>query len=209
MLRSRGRRYLLESIHAVYKLISWMIRPEDSAIRNVISRHEPHWIRTKHTIDQRGRVAVSFKYWQLHFTGRHRYSYRRFLSRTANRYSFSSSPLPSSPLLSSRRQLHCRGCALSFVREVAHFCANVHACRSDFMITFGRLPNRRANMTCTILYSPSPASSPSQPHFPIFRSLDRIFCLLVDLREFICTLSARCRENVSRACREICRVCAH
>lgn len=116
--------YVSELIHAVYKLI----RSKDSAIPNVISRREPHWIRMS-TLSTSGRVTVSFKYWQLHSTGRRRYSsYRRFLSRTADRYLGRAG-------WDVTAALHCRECALSFVREVIHFCANVRACRSDFMIT--------------------------------------------------------------------------
>lgn len=70
----------------------------------------------------------------------------------------------------------CSGRSRSFLCECSR-------CRSDFM-NVGRLPNRRANMTCTILCIPVTP----RPHFPIFRSLDRIFCLLVDLGEFVCTL---------------------
>jgi len=135
----------------------------------VILRREPHWIRILSTS---GCVTVSFKYWQLHSTGHHRDSlYRRFLSRTVGSIC--------QPCRPRRRQLHCRRCALSFVREVAHFSANLRACRSDFYDNVGRLPNRRANMTCAILYFRSRLFSATP--FPDFSSPSTAYfvCLLI------------------------------
>lgn len=154
----------------------------------MISRREPH----EHAIDQQRPRNHIIQILTAAFYG----SPPVFLVSPifiANRRS-----IPRSRRPRRRRRLHCRGCALSFVRKVVHFCANVRACRSDFMITlvgYAKSP-RKYDMHDTLFAVPactSPLPPPAQPHFPIFRSLDRIFCLLVDLGEFVCTLSARCR----------------
>lgn len=111
------------------------MRNRDFAPRTALNSHE-------YAIDQR-HITVSFKYWQLHSTGRRRYSsYRWFLSRTADRY-----PRPyrdgGSYIAEDTR---------SFTRAVGSrsFLCECSRCRTDFM-NVGRLPNRRANMTCMIL----------------------------------------------------------
>lgn len=106
-------------------------------------------LRESHAIDLQ-HITVSFKYWQLHSTGRRRYSsYRRFLSRTADRYLPSVRAEAAAAILPRMR---------SFIRalESRSFLCECSRCRSDFM-NVGRLPNRRANMTCTILCSRLPA----------------------------------------------------
>lgn len=200
--------YLLESIHAVYKLISWIVRPKDSAIRNVISRREPHWIRTS-TLSTSGRVTVSFKYWQLHSTGGHRYSsYRRFLSRTADRYLDRAGRGGGGSSGDDDDGIRCRGCALSFVPRNRSFLRERSRMSVWFYDNVGRLPNRRANMTCTILYSRAPSALRS----PVYRfsapSTAYFVCSLIFANLYI-RFPHVVGENVSRACREIWRACAH
>jgi len=135
--------------------------PKDSAIRNVISRREPHWIR-KSTLSTSGRVTVSFKYWQLHSTGRHRYSSYRIADF------YRESPIDTTVVSAEAAPLP-RMC--SFIRPRSR--SFLHE-RSRMSVWFydnvGRLPNRRANMTCTILYSRSrlPSATPF-PDFPLPR----------------------------------------
>lgn len=161
----RVRRYPLESIHTVYKLISWIVRrnpKRDLAPRTALNPHED-------TIDQLPCSRI-IQILTAAFYGSppvflvspifiaNRRSIRPQSCRPRRRAAAAAmvaAPLP-------------RMCSFTFVREVARF-SRERSCMSVwFYDNVGRLPNRRANMTCTILYSRTPRAAPF-PDFPLPR----------------------------------------
>jgi len=126
------------------------------------------------------RAAISRRIESAH--ARHRPAARNRIIQILTAAFYGSPPLflVSPIFIANRRSIPCRPATVytgesrfrSALREVAHFCANVYAVGPILRTLFGAR-NRRANTACMI------------PRFSsIFRSLDRVFCLLADLRGY-------------------------
>lgn len=177
------------SIHILYKLSNWIARRKDRAI----SRDD---LAPRETALKSARVryrSAAHNHIVQILTGR----ILRVAAGIPRIGDFSREPSIDSSEPVPRRRLCCRGCALSLVLcEVAHFCANV---RTVGLILWTLVGYQIAAQIWHARYFVSPLSP--RPHFPIFRSLDRIFCLPVDLREFVRTLPVLVvGKMVSRAC---------